>query len=101
MGAAEDRLLDARVEDPADRTVDERDPGNGQLGQVGAQGLAGDALLQFPVFSGVGRVRGSGAGHPVAQREDGYVVVLLRVHGCRLAGQQHVHVLPEEGLEAA
>ena len=46
-------------------------------------------------------MRGSGAGHPVAQREDGYVVFLLRLHGCCLSGQQHIHVLPEEGLEAA
>ena len=100
MRPAEDRLLDARVEDRGDRAVDERDPGDGQLGRVGAQGFAGDALLQFPVFSGVGRLRGSGARHPVAQGEDGYVVILLRMHGCRLAAEQGADVLAEECLEA-
>lgn len=81
--------------------VDERDPGNGQLGQVSAQGLAGDALLQFPVLVGAGRVSGSSAGHPVAQGDDGHVVAGLRVHGCRLACQQGAYVLAEEILEAA
>jgi hypothetical protein len=42
---AEDRLVDARIEDRGDHPVDKRGPGDGQLVQVSAECFASGGLL--------------------------------------------------------
>lgn len=94
------KLVDAGIQDRGHRAVEDRCLRDRQLGGVGTQGLADEALLEgATLVGGCGQAGGAAGGHPVREGQDSGVVGRPAVARRRIAAEDDAHVLVDEFLE--
>ena len=102
MGAAQHHLVDAGIQDRGHRAVEDRCLRDRQLGGVGTQGLADEALLEgATLVGGCGQAGGAAGGHPVREGQDSGVVGGPAVARRRIAAEHDAHVLVDQFLESS